>query len=61
MTLEQTASIFAIACECVADQALLPSPRQSLPALLLRGGAGGGVDRRPIFVMRVYNQGVQEQ
>jgi len=33
----------------------------SHPSLLLRGGAGGGVDRRLIFVMRVYNQGVQEQ
>ena len=29
--------------------------------MMLRGGAGGGVDPRLIFVMRVYNQGAQEQ
>ena len=40
---------------------LYPFTRASHPSLLLRGGAGGGVDRRLIFVWRVYNQGVQEQ
>ena len=51
----------ALARSSAGSRLIFPFTGASHPSLLLRGGAGGGVDRRLIFVMRVYNQGVQEQ
>ena len=49
------------ACQLAGARLVSPFAIASHPSLMLRGGAGGGVDLPLIFVMRVYNQGVQEQ
>ena len=48
-------------CQSHAVRLISLCAETSHPSLMLRGGAGGGVDPGVIFVMRVYNQGVQEQ
>ena len=60
MTARQILSADALACHSSNDQLISPFTGRCHPSMLLRGGAGGGVDRRLIFVLRVYNQGVQE-
>ena len=50
-----------LACQKAGARLISPFTISCHPSLMLRGGAGGGVDPRLIFVMRVYNQGVQEQ
>ena len=50
-----------LACQNAGDRLISPFTIASHPSMMLRGGAGGGVDPRLIFVMRVYNQGAQEQ
>ena len=65
MRLRQAFDQKVLPCPSVGSRLIFPFTIASHPCLLLRGGAGGGagggVDPRLIFVLRVYNQGVQEQ